>query len=377
MPIYKTGKAKDGKQGYKVVHCYTDDYGKYRQISKTVYGQAEAKIAELELQKTINAKENLADITVEQLFLECLQSQRTELRESSIDRKKSIYKIHISPYLANVKLSKLNTIMLQQWKNTISEKNIGLTMRKNIYRELHALLNFAVKIDRLKTNPLAKLGNFKSSNSVKTPEEKIQYYTAEQFKAFIAAARQHLDTLNGYAMYTFFAIAFYTGMRKGEINALRWSDIKGDILSVNRSVNQKAKGKKPIFTPPKNTSSIRKLKLPKVLLDILKSQKEIQQRNYDFWTEEFLVCGGPTCLSDTGISNRNIQYAREAKLPVIRIHDFRHSHATLLVNSGINIMEISRRLGHTDVSMTWRVYSHLYPREEDRALAVLDEIELA
>jgi integrase len=61
-------------------------------------------------------------------------------------------------------------------------------------------------------------------------------------------------------------------------------------------------------------------------------------------------------------------------LKVIRIHDYRHSHVSVLANNGINIQEIARRLGHSKVDMTWNTYSHLYPREEERAVDVLNNI---
>ena len=70
----------------------------------------------------------------------------------------------------------------------------------------------------------------------------------------------------------------------------------------------------------------------------------------------------------------NARFAAAAGVKVIRIHDFRHSHASLLANEGINIQEIARRLGHSDIKMTWNTYSHLYPREEERAIKILDNI---
>ena len=76
------------------------------------------------------------------------------------------------------------------------------------------------------------------------------------------------------------------------------------------------------------------------------------------------------------ISNKNIQYATEAGLPIIRIHDFRHSHASLLANAGINIQEIARRLGHSKIETTWNIYSHLYPKQEEKAVSILNQIAL-
>ena len=108
-------------------------------------------------------------------------------------------------------------------------------------------------------------------------------------------------------------------------------------------------------------------------MQILKEHKERHQTEKRF-TGDFRVCGGYSTLRDSSIENKNKQYAAEAELPHIRIHDFRHSHASLLANEGINIQEIARRLGHAKIEMTWNTYSHLYPREEERAVKILESI---
>ena len=79
-------------------------------------------------------------------------------------------------------------------------------------------------------------------------------------------------------------------------------------------------------------------------------------------------------LRDSSVQKMNVKIAADEGLKVIRIHDFRHSHASLLANEGINIQEIARRLGHSKIEITWNTYSHLYPREEERAVKVLDKI---
>ena len=155
---------------------------------------------------------------------------------------------------------------------------------------------------------------------------------------------------------------------------MSWKDLDNNILTIRRSVTQKLKGKGDVFTPPKNKASYRKLQIPKPLIDILNKQKEIQKKNYSNWSEDFLICGGENCLRDTAIANKNIELSQKSGLKTIRIHDFRHTHATLLINEGINIQEIARRLGHSDIQTTLKVYAHLYPREEERAIKVLDSI---
>lgn len=171
----------------------------------------------------------------------------------------------------------------------------------------------------------------------------------------------------------FFSIAFYTGARKGEINALKWSDIDGDILHIRRSIAQKLKGG-DVETPPKNKSSYRDLQIPAPLMEILSEHKERQKEASRLFTEDYRICGGERPLRDTSIENKNKAFSKAAGLPHIRIHDFRHSHASLLANEGINIQEIARRLGHSNVQMTWNTYSHLYPREEERAVEILNRI---
>ena len=372
MPIYKTGKKnKDGQQQYRVVYNYTDSSGQYRQKSKLAYGMTEARFVEATFY-SVPTTESQDVSTIEQLYDEYIKTKKNEVRESSLSKTKSIIERYVLPMLRKVKLSKLTVSSLQKWKNEIADLNLKTTTKKNIYKEFSAMLNFAVKMEYMSGNPLQKIGNFKDAYNFDKPEEKIQYYTAEEYKRFIGALE--LNTTRDWAYYTFFSIAFYTGMRKGEINALRWCDINGDILSVNRSVAQKVRGREDIFTPPKNSSSHRKLQIPNPLAEILEKQKEVQKKELRNWNPQMLVCGAEKPLRDTSISNKNIELAQKAGLRTIRIHDFRHTHATLLINEGINAQEIARRLGHADATITLKVYAHLYPREEERAIRILNEI---
>lgn len=205
--------------------------------------------------------------------------------------------------------------------------------------------------------------------------KEIQYYTADEFKKFIAAAKLEAETKGFYEWnyYVFFNIAFYTGLRKGEIHALKWTDIEGDILHVRRSIAQKLKGGDR-ETPPKNKSSVRDLQLPEPLKRILEAHYA-RYKDVDGFSDDWRICGGVQCLRDSSINNRNQHYAKLAGVKTIRIHDFRHNHASLLANEGINIQEIARRLGHSNVEITWNTYSHLYPREEERAINILNKIE--
>lgn len=375
MPIYKMQGKKDGKQKYRVRINYQDGNGKAKQIDRVVYGSDEAKLLEMQLAQSIKEETPSKSMSVQELFDEYMLVKKHEVRESSLDKSRRVLKYHVLPDMGDKKIHKLSLQILQTWKLDMEKKDLALTTKKNAYGEFRALLNYAVKMEYIPKNPLVKVGNFKSTIE---PKKEMDFYTADEFIEYIAVAKEcaqkaeDSNNINEWHYYVFFAIAFYTGLRKGEIHGLQWSDIKDGYLSVNRSVAQKLKGGDR-ETPPKNRSSIRTLQLPAPLISILAEHKD-RCKKIDGFDDTYKICGGIKPLRDNTIQNRNKQYAELAGIKTIRIHDFRHSHASLLANEGINIQEIARRLGHSKIEITWGTYSHLYPREEERAIQILDKI---
>lgn len=373
MPINKVaGQKKDGKEKYRVRVNYTDRYGKFKQVERTAYGLAEAKILESELLKELKNNSSSSNITIQELYDEYIERKEIDVRESTLNKSKSILKNNVLPFVKDIKLNKLTPNILMDWKLQVAKKGNGIRTNKNAYAEFRALLNYAVGMKYLPENPLTKIKNFNDAYEVNI-KEKIQYYTSDEFKKYITYAKESAKTFIDYGSYVFFNIAYYTGMRKGEINALKWSDIDGNLINVRRSIAQKIKGGDR-ETPPKNKTSYRTIQMPIPLINILNEHKARQKQNFSNFTEDFRVCGGIRCLRDTTIAKKNIDYAEHTELHHIRIHDFRHSHATLLANARVNIQEISRRLGHANIEMTWNTYSHLYPQEEEKAIAILNEI---
>lgn len=375
MPLTKTGKKKDGLMQYRVRINYTDNLGKPHQVERTAYGLEEAKQLETALMSEYKDKRTAVKLTVKELCDEYAEYHKHETRRTSHESTMKILRLRVLPYLADYRIDKLTQPVLADWKNKIAAENFVISTKKNAYAKFSALLNYAVKMDYIPKNPLTVLGNFKDPEQIDKPAEVLHYYTPEQFLAYITVAHDTAVTCIDWGYYVFFNIAFYTGARKGEINALKWSDIDGNIMHIRRSVSQKIKGG-DVETPPKNKSSYRDLQIPEPLMKILKEHKKRQQEGSRLFSDNYRVCGGERPLRDTSIENKNKAFAKAANLPHIRIHDFRHTHASLLVNEGINIQEIARRLGHADVQMTWNTYSHLYPREEERAVEILNKIYL-
>lgn len=376
MPLYKTKVKKDGLQQYLVRVNYTDSFGKAHSLTRHAYGLAEAKQMEQDIiREYCSEKPAVTRMTVQQLYDEYILAKENEVRATSLVPIKNCIAKGTLPYLADKQLDKLTIPTLQSWKNDIAMIDVSISTKQNYYAELRQMLNYAVKMGYIPKNNLAIVGNFKKDTQA-LPKEELHFYTPDQFKKFITVAREQAekkDTINDWSYYVFFCIAYFTGARKGEIYALKWSDIKGHTLSISRSVNQKVG--RIVETLPKNSSSIRTLQIPMSLETVLNEQKERQMQDEKF-TEDFRICGGIDCIRDSTVCNKGFDFADKAGLPHIRLHDFRHSHASLLASEGINIQEIARRLGHSNVEMTWNTYSHLYPHEEERAVSVLDKIFL-
>ena len=366
---------RDGKQKYRVRINYRDNSGASKQIDRVAFGIEEAKTLEYNLEQEIKRQPPKKNITVQQLFDEYIEVKKREIRESSVDKSRRILAFHVLPILKDVKLNKLTLPVLQKWKNEISDKNLALSTRRGIFQELRTMLNYAIKMEYISINLLTKLGNFKDSNELK---KEMEYYTADEYIKFITTAKTLAEVAEAkgawteWNYYVFFAIAFHTGMRKGEIHALQWSDIVDGFVHVRRSITQKLKGSDR-ETPPKTDVSVRTLQIP-VPLEIILEEHKKRYSQIDGFNDSFKVCGGLRPLRDSTLQNRNEKYAGLAGVKNIRIHDFRHSHVSVLVNERINIQEIARRLGHAKIEITWNIYSHLYPREEERAVEILNKI---
>lgn len=368
---------KNGLQRYKVRINYTDYNGVYKMVERVTYGMAEAQDLLSVMQSQYSKSAGLSNkrMTLDELYNEYRELKKHEIRASSLDTQDKTYRLRINSNIGKLKINNINTKIIQEWKNELNNLDLATVTKQKAYTLLNAIMNYALKMEYIEKNPVSKLDNFKQPNFVHV-QEKLRFYTPDQFLLFINHAGENRSTFIDYGCYVFFNIAYFTGMRKGEINALKWTDISNNTIHVRRSIAQKIKtdNGEDIETPPKNKTSYRDIQMPSKLIEILNEHKKLQKQLFKNFNENYRVCGGERCLRDTTIEKYNTNIATAVGLPHIRIHDYRHSHASLLANNGINIQEIARRLGHSNISMTWNTYSHLYPKEEERALEILNTI---
>ena len=371
-------KEKNGLQKYRVRVNYTDCFGNSRQIDRIAYGKREAQ--ELELRLNFNIEEELVPkLKFQKVAEEYIATKANEVRETTTAKHKSLLNKYILPFLGNCRIDKIGVKQVQDWKQYINEQNstngkkLSLKYKQNIYTTFSAVLNYAVKMEYISCNPLSKLGNFKDSSLIR---KEMDFYTAEEFKRFIAAAKQRAEeteltgNIHEWNFYIFFMLAFYTGMRRGEINALKWTDIKNNSIYITRSIVQKLKGKDR-ETPPKNKSSVRAIQIPKPLKAALTAHyhRNMQQPNFD---ESYRICGGARCLRDATIDFRNKEYSQAAGIKTIRIHDYRHPYVKLKLK--ILSAYFSRTFGAKvldfphDFNPVIGIYTHLFDKHIGKCL---------
>ena len=383
MPIYKIkGEKRDGLQKYRVVVNYTDENGKKRTVERREYGKAQAERMEAAIRAKIrdgaatSEEVKAKPVTVKELAKLYETEHGKEIRATTLAKKKEILAAYVVPFLGEKLVRSLSLEDLQKWRAWLNEKPLKASTKNNGYRDLRAILNFAVSHGYLKASPMKAVAVFRDPYK-ETEAVRLRYYTAEEWKKYLAEATKEAEQKNdlrAWGIRLFFLFAYYTGMRKGEINGLRWSDIEETkYIWVKRSIAQKLKGQPWVETPPKNASSVRRLQMPGVLVEAVEAHRE-RQKAAGRWSEDLFICGGPAPIPDTSLENANGRFCEAAGVKHITIHEFRHSHASLLCNAGVNIKEVARRLGHSSVEITLKTYAHLYPKEEEKAVEVLDGI---
>src|SRR5690606_12904144 len=146
--------------------------------------------------------------------------------------------------------------------------------------------------------------------------------------------------------------------------ALTWNDIdfKNRSININKSLTSKVKGVKWLITTPKTKSAIRSVLMPNIVIYMLNELHDYYKK-YENYNNEWFVFGGVEPLADSNIDNHKNSICKKIGKK-IRIHDFRHSHVTLCIQLGADIVYISKRLGHKNIAETLNTYSHFFPNKQ-------------
>ena len=316
----------------------------------------QALLAEARFEEEGNAE---PIISFEFVADEYLKWYKTRRKESSYKKLNSVMKVHLKPYFKKKPLTSIRQRDIVKFHDHLIEMKLGAATAKKIHQILSALFNFAIKNEYTKENPARIVGNIEMKEN-----KHMNYWTLDEFKAFI----KNVDNI---VYHTLFMTLYYSGMRTGEILGLTWSDIDFDNRTIN--VNKSVSGTK--ITTTKTESSTRIITMPKHVMHLLGKLRLYQATKYGFEPKmNYVVFGKFTSnISATALGVNYDKYIELSDVKRIRLHDFRHSHASYLINKGVIISVVAARLGHANVSMTLDTYSHLYPSTERDAVAHMED----
>ena len=326
MPVYQdktTGK-------YYFSCCYKDWQGERRRKKKRGFKFArDAKAAERDF---LNQQHGASYMSFKALYELYIADCRARLKESTVISKDSLFQHSILPFFQRFdNIGNITPAHVRQWQNELLTKYKPTSCRR-IHSQLSAIFNFAVK-----------------------------YYGLTKNVACIAGGiGKQVQALQDKAALT---VLFYSGLRVGELLALTMADYDGNAntITVTKTLSRTATGY--VVAPPKTPKSRRTVTIPykasAVLNAYIATLFEPQKQDTIF----------------IGLNGNHLAYvikqaAAGADVKKIRVHDLRHSHASLLINNGANIKAVSERLGHDDIKTTLNTYGHFY-KNQDNALAAM------
>lgn len=284
---------------------------------------------------------------------------------------KTFIEVNIKPSIGIYKIKQLNYTILQEFLN----KQYAHGYSKNTLSRIKNILSHSLEMavthyNLLKVNPATNITIPKFNNVAK---EKI-VLSMEDFNKIIERFPV------GSSFYIPLQIAFHTGMRAGEVCGLTWDcvDLKNKTIRVEKILIFKTKiGYE--FSTPKTKNSIRIIDIGDTLVNILKYHKEWQQKNRkdygQYYTDNNFVCTKENGTFVTMTSLRYLSRIVNMDLQIkFNFHALRHTHATILLENGANIKDIQARLGHTRLSTTMDVYSHVTDKMRNNTVYILENI---
>ena len=363
MPVYKSKEpTKDGRSWF--FKCqYKDAYGEvHSKKSKKYMLKKEAEEAEREFLRscgeTISNKIIWDDVVKE--FL-----------ENSHNKDGTLYakKVNINKYgdIFNGKnIDLITPNLVEKWKIYMKSQQISVKSMKKIYHCFKSIFTYAVKKSYVTVNPFTVVGNFEEDpNKVENADETRLYLTPNEFNKFISVIDDEFWKF-------FFSFAFYMGTRKGEQIAIQWKDIdfNNHTVKIYKQINIRGLKKDNLFIPTKNNVT-RTISIPTKVWNML-INKYKADKSFIGFNDNYFVFGDIKYTSMTTIDRYKDYYFKISGVKRITMHQFRHSHASLLISNNVPLNVIAKRLGDTP-DIVAQTYAHLFPQKEAEVLNVLDK----
>lgn len=283
-----------------------------------------------------------------------IEQRESNLSPTTLYSYKLMIKTHIVPELGNVELRKLKPLMINEYYNKKLKNLSGQTVLHH-HRLLRKALQDAKSWQLIKDNP---------ADSVEAPK-------AKKYKATVLnldEIKELLKALEGNWLEVPISLSLFLGLRRGELLALRWSDVdfENKYISIQRSlVRGGSTGNELIIKDPKTEDSTRDIPITDTIINLLKKHKLKQSEDklklgkYYKKSDYIFTRDDGELINPASFSSRFAEFIKENNLKVIRLHDLRHTNATLMLQSNVQPKVASKRLGHSTTATTLEIYSHV------------------
>ena len=311
------------------------------------------------------------NMTVNQYMEIWFKERKLTVERTTYQNNVAFFRIYISPQIGSLKMIEVTPFVLQQFVNELVEKtNLASSTIHKIFDVLKVSFAKAVKLKIIKENPIVLV------DLPKIKKSEMKVWDINQVNFFL----ENVSNIKRPSKYiTAYLLALLTGMRQGEILGLRWRDIDFQTKQIFITQTLSHDGKE-LRNSTKTRAGNRAIHIPNVLINCLKiERKKFLENKFKYGNEfednDLVVCtknGKP--VKPTNLSSAFKKDVKKVGLPIIRFHDLRHTHATMLIQQNINPKVIQERLGHSRIGITLDIYSHVLPSMQQEVAMKLDKI---
>lgn len=274
----------------------------------------------------------------------------------------------IARYIGKISLDQLKPIHVQNFISKLqTETQLSSTSIHQYYGTLNTALNYAIRLQMLRYNPCKAV--------TPPPKNKNKMKVLSQ-----AEVSKLIEGCKDTPLYLPILLAITCGMRRGEILGLKWDNVDLQAKQIHIEDNLTQADGKPFMTDPKTTTGKRSVSVPDITISALKETKKMQAQQKLMLGSQYKD-NGFVCCWDNGepfrpdyITHAFKKILAKLKLPNVRFHDLRHTHATLLLAQGVHPKVVQERLGHSSITITLDTYSHLVPNLQQEAAQKINDM---